>query len=373
MKILLAPDSFKDSLPANIVAKNLKVGLEHEIAENDILEFPISDGGEGFCSYLAQSCNGIFKTLKTVDALMRPVTIYYGLVGKIAIIDVATIIGLETLEKSERNPMKTSSFGLGIAIRYLIKQDVDKIIIGLGGSSTCDCGIGMVAALGYSFTDERGEEIEHNGGGIKNLVKIKIRKINEESIPIVAAFDVNNVLLGKNGAVRTYAKQKGASEKDLEILEYNFTLLHKLSKEYFQVDNSSIEGSGAAGGLGYGLKTFLNAKLVSGAKLFLSMSEFSKKIKDCNYLITGEGKIDNQTSYGKAPLEAAKIAKMNDVKSIAITAKLENSKVNIFDEIYTFKEFLNANENSFTDAEKIMVRIGKEIGRKIKEDVLYEA
>jgi glycerate kinase len=220
--------------------------------------------------------------------------------GKTAFIEMATASGLRLLKTEERNPLKTSTFGTGELIKIVLEGDVENIILGIGGSATTDAGIGMAAALGWQFLDKNGQQLSPIG---ENLIKIKkvISPVSnhQSTVSIYVACDVTNPLFGENGASYIYGPQKGADEQAVKELDEGLKNISMIFERDFGKNYSSISGTGAAGGLGFGLIAFLNAELKEGVKLLMDFCDFDKKLKDVNLIITGEGKIDNQTLQGK--------------------------------------------------------------------------
>ena len=302
MKILLAPDKFRGSLDAPQVCKAMSEGIHMVSPEIEVLSLPLADGGEGTLDLLLWYAGGKKYTAKVQDPLGRMIDAEYGLSadGKTAFIEMATASGLRLLKTEERNPLKTSTFGTGELIKIVLEGDVENIILGIGGSATTDAGIGMAAALGWQFLDKNGQSLSPIG---ENLIKIK--KVlspvsnHQSTVSIYVACDVTNPLFGENGASYIYGPQKGADEQAVKELDEGLKNISMIFERDFGKNYSLISGTGAAGGLGFGLIAFLNAELKEGVKLLMDFCDFDKKLKDVNLIITGEGKIDNQTLQGK--------------------------------------------------------------------------
>ena len=302
MKILLAPDKFRGSLDAPQVCKAMSEGIHMVSPEIEVLSLPLADGGEGTLDLLLWYAGGKKHTAKVQDPLGRMIDAEYGLSadGKTAFIEMATASGLRLLKTEERNPLKTSTFGTGELIKIVLEGDVENIILGIGGSATTDAGIGMAAALGWQFLDKNGQQLSPIG---ENLIKIK--KVlspvsnHQSTVSIYVACDVTNPLFGENGASYIYGPQKGADEQAVKELDEGLKNISMIFERDFGKNYSLISGTGAAGGLGFGLIAFLNAELKEGVKLLMDFCDFDKKLKDVNLIITGEGKIDNQTLQGK--------------------------------------------------------------------------
>jgi glycerate kinase len=364
MKILLCPDSFKDCLPANLVANYLEMGLRKVIPNAEIIKNPISDGGEGFCELLTKSCNGKFHKISAVDSLFRPIQSFYGVYGnETAIMDVAATIGLELLSKKERNPLFTSSWGAGLVLKEIVKENFKRIIIGLGGSSTTDGGIGLLSALGFRFLDKNGEQVQLNGSGLQSLSKIEDSDMIKEltACEIITAIDVNNPLYGKNGAAYVFSSQKGASASEVQVLDENVKNFNSVLFKKYGIDCQTIKGSGAAGGIGAGLAACLKATLKSGTEIFIEESNILPLIKQCDLLITGEGEMNDQTLQGKAPFALVKIAKKYKKKTYAVIGKAEGDFSSYFERIYEVMNYADSQSESIKNASDILQRIGEEI------------
>lgn len=334
MKIIVCPDSFKGSMNAvkvsNIIADTLL-----EFDQNiEIVKIPLADGGEGTGELLKENCFPVVKELYAHDPLGRLIKTQYYLNHntKKAFIESAEIIGLTLLKPEERNPLKTSSFGLGEVIKDAINSGFKDITVSLGGTATCDGGIGMASALGYRFLDENLKELEGNG---RNLLKITAidtwNKYKLKNIKFTVICDVDNPLTGELGTANIFAKQKGAEDSDIPFLEAGMENLDlccitaKLSR------NNHIfkKGSGAAGGLGYAFLSFLNAEnnFYSGIEYILKTLKFKDLIKNADLIITGEGKIDRQSLMGKVVSGVLKISKELNIPLIAFAGKVENKDV----------------------------------------------
>jgi glycerate kinase len=302
LKILLAPDKFRGSLDAPQVCKAMSEGIRMVSPEIEVLSLPMADGGEGTLDLLLWYSGGKKHTAKVQDPLGRIIDAEYGLSAdrKTAFIEMATASGLRLLKNEERNPLKTSTFGTGELIKIVLEGDVENIILGIGGSATTDAGIGMAAALGWQFLNENGEQLSPIG---ENLIKIKqvLSPVSNHHslVSIYVACDVTNPLFGENGASYIYGPQKGADEQAVKELDKGLQNISMIFERDFGKNFSLISGTGAAGGLGFGSMAFLNAELKEGVKLLMDFCDFDKKLKDVNLIITGEGKIDNQTLQGK--------------------------------------------------------------------------
>lgn len=302
MKILLAPDKFRGSLDAPQVCEAMAEGIRMVSPAIEVVSLPMADGGEGTLDLLLWYSGGKKQIAKVQDPLGRIIEAEYGISadGKTAFIEMAMASGLRLLKADERNPLKTSTFGTGELIKTVVALGVENIILGIGGSATTDAGIGMAAALGWKFLDENGQELNPIG---ENLLKVK--KIqppissNQFPVLITVACDVTNPLFGENGAAYIYGPQKGADKEAVELLDKGLQNIAEIFTKDFGKDYAQIAGTGAAGGLGFGLMAFMNAELKEGVKLLMDFCAFEENLKNVNLIITGEGKIDNQTLQGK--------------------------------------------------------------------------
>ncbi len=334
MKILVAPDSFKESLSAIQVAEAISKGVLKIIPNAEIIKTPISDGGEGLLDALVNDKNGKIITVKVYDPLYRSIAAEYGILneGTTAVIEMAKASGLELLKEQEKNPDITTSYGTGQLILDALDRGCQKIIIGIGGSATNDGGMGMVKALGGKFINKEGVELTEGGGALGELSSIDLTNFDKRisNCKIVVACDVTNKLTGENGASFVYGAQKGGSKEQLEFLDKNLEHYAAIIRNHLGIEIENINGAGAGGGMGAGLIAFLNAELKSGINLILETLEIKKYIKNIDLIITGEGKIDKQTLQGKTILGIAALAKEYHVPVIAITGKIGDN----IDEIY---------------------------------------
>ncbi|MDU0420686.1 glycerate kinase [Staphylococcus simulans] len=322
-KIVIAPDSFKETLTAAEAAQAIELGLQEVLPETVIYDkVPMADGGEGTMQSLHDALGGTMKPVKATDALGRIIDAQYSYVeqNKTAIIELAEASGLETIELKHRNPLVTSTYGTGQLILSALNQGAQKIILGIGGSATNDGGTGMMKALGVKFLDEKGGNLPEGGAALINLAQINISNLDKrlKNVTFEVVCDVDNPLLGPTGATHTYAKQKGASPKDIEQLEQALTHYNQVLTETFQHDYSNVPGAGAAGGTGIALVAFLAAELSRGIDIVLHETQLKARLKDADICITGEGKIDRQTIYGKTPIGVAKTAQQFNIPVIAL-------------------------------------------------------
>jgi len=302
MKILIASDSFKDSLSAIEVCQAIERGIKKSDVNIETEICPLADGGEGTAAILTQYSKGKKVGIEVCDPLFRPTKATYGISadGQTAFIEMAAASGIQLLKKEERNPWLTTTYGTGQLIKDAIQKGAKKIILGIGSSATNDGGMGMAIALGYRFWDEQGQLLEGRGGDLHLIRQIDKPKNNLlKDIIVEVVCDVDNPLFGKNGAAYIYGEQKGADSKMIEDLNAGLINFAQHLSQLFNKDFTSIPGTGAAGGMGAGTMAFLGATLKPGIDLVMDVVQFSKKIETADLIITGEGKIDKQTLNGK--------------------------------------------------------------------------
>ncbi len=327
MKIVVTPDSFKGSLTAIEVSVAIEQGIREVFPEAEVIKIPMADGGEGTVQCLVNATGGKILEEKVIGPLGDEVLAFYGILGdrKTAIVEMAAASGLTLVPENKRNPLITTTYGTGQLIKAVLNQGCRKMIIGIGGSATNDGGAGMVQALGVKLLDQEGKEVGFGGGELKKIVKIDISCMDNRlsDTKVLVASDVNNPLCGPQGASRIYGPQKGATPEIIEELDKSLSYFAELIKRDLNKEVKDIPGAGAAGGLGAGLMAFLNAELRSGIEIIIEIVKLEQNIKEADLVITGEGKIDSQTIYGKAPVGVAKIAKKYNVPVVAVAAIIE--------------------------------------------------
>lgn len=312
MKILIAPDKFKGSCSSPAVCRAIEKGLMAASHENNIQCFPMADGGDGLSEIIRLYTKAEMKQAMVADPLFRTIEAGWLLSedGSTAFIEMARASGLSLLQKAEYNCLKTTTLGTGQLVKEALDHGVRRIIIGIGGSATNDGGMGLAAALGYKFYNAQDEELLPVGASLSLVARIEGRnKINTANTEVLVACDVRNLLLGKEGASRVYGPQKGATPEMVEQLENGMKQFAGVIKNDLGVDVTEVEGGGAAGGLGAGAIAFLGATLVRGIELVMECSGLEKAVGDCDLLITGEGKLDEQTLQGKVVAGIAALGK----------------------------------------------------------------
>lgn len=329
MKIILAFDSFKGSVSAIEACLFAKAGIVDVCPEAEIIEVPLADGGEGTVETLVNATKGILISAPVHDPLGRLIEAQYGILGdrETAVIEMSAAGGIMLLEPDEYNPMITSTYGVGELILSALDRGCRKFIIGLGGSATNDGGSGMLECLGFRFYDQKNQLLSGKGGSLKQIVRIDQtladKRIHECRFDI--ACDVTNPFYGREGATKVFARQKGATPQILDELEDGMISFARIIAETREIDLNLVAGSGAAGGLGGAFVAFLNAKIHKGIELILDRINFESRITDADYIITGEGKMDIQTLYGKVPFGVLQKAHKAGVPVIGLCGTLEDS------------------------------------------------
>lgn len=334
-KVLIAPDSFKECISAKEACIAIENGIKRVDKHIECIHVPMADGGEGTTQSLVDATGGAIYKCEVCGPMGDNVIAVYGILGdkKTAVIEMAEASGLHLVKREFRNPTISTSYGTGELIRSALDNNVEKIIIGLGGSATNDAGIGMLQALGVSFKDNNGNELGFGGGEISKLQSIDISNLDNrlENVKIEVACDVKNYLTGENGASYVFGPQKGATSKMIEVLDNNLKYFSNIVKLQFGKEIDKIQGAGAAGGLGAALIGFLkNVEVKRGIDLVIEYTNLEDKVKDVDIVITGEGSIDFQTKFGKTPIGVANISKRYDKPVIAFAGKVGDR----IDELY---------------------------------------
>ena len=331
-KIIIIPDSFKGSASSLEVCNYIERGVLKVIKDADIIKIPVADGGEGTVESILYAAGGDIKKINVKNPEGKIIEAKYGIINKEkAVIEMAEASGLTLIDDKTRNPLKYSTYGTGEFIKDALYNNIKEILIGIGGSATNDCGIGMANALGYKFLDKYNNELEAIAENMIKVADIDDSNVDKRifDIKITAACDVKNPLYGKNGATAVYGKQKGVTEESFDILDDGLKNIAKIIKEKFGKEIDYMEGAGAAGGLGGGLIAFCNAKLKSGIDAVLDIIDFESKIKNASLIITGEGAIDGQTKEGKVPVGVAKRAE--NIPVIAIVGEIREGAEIVYD------------------------------------------
>nr|WP_263313476.1 glycerate kinase [Mammaliicoccus sp. Marseille-Q6498] len=363
MKIVIIPSGFKESLSAEEVGSAISKGVNKVNSQHEVTTIPMVDGGEGFVDTITKLKEGKKVNTKVMGPVGKPIDSFFGVFEeqgvKTAVIEMAAIAGLRHVPHNLRNPLNTTTFGVGETIIKALDYGAERILIGCGDSGTSDGGVGMAQALGVKFYGKNEEAIFVNGGGEIELihgVDMHYMDPRVNLVDIDVAVNWTNILCGDKGVARVFGPQKGASSKEVEILSRNLEHLARIIKSIKKEDVSLINGGGASGGLGAGLYGFLNARLHPRFEIIMKYIEISDAIKNADLVITAEGCIDFQTPNGKIPSEVARIAKLHHKPVIAFAGTIgTNAKINYQSGIDAFSSIIpepTTLENSISDAYK---------------------
>lgn len=330
MKIVIAIDSFKGSLTSIEAGKAAADGISRVYPQAEISVYPLADGGEGTIEALVSGLGGVLRTVTVSDPLGRIISARYGILPDLtAVIEMASAAGITLLTETERNPMNTTTYGVGQLIADAVSQGCRNFIIGIGGSATNDGGIGCLQALGFGMLDSDGKQVDFGAKGVSQLEKITaenmIPELSECTFSI--ACDVNNPLCGENGCSAVFAPQKGADKTMIAEMDNSLRKYAKLTRRYNINANPEAHGAGAAGGLGFAFMSYLNAALESGINLILRKTRVEEAIRNADIIITGEGCLDAQTAMGKAPVGVARLANKYNKPVIAFSGIVRDGAV----------------------------------------------
>lgn len=377
MNILIAPDSFKDCLSAMEVASALERGICRVWPEVICTLVPLADGGEGTVESVIDATGGKKISLRVQDPLMREVDSFYGITGNedTAVIEMASASGIELLKQEERDPWITTTFGTGQLIKDALDRGVRKILLGIGGSATNDGGAGMAQALGVRFMGRFGPINVQGGGALAEVREIQMDALDARigSTEIIVACDVENPLTGPQGASAVYGPQKGADELLVSRLDGNLVHFASLIGDQLGKSVADVPGAGAAGGLGAGLMAFLDAKLVRGFDMIAAVVDLEEKIRQADLVITGEGKLDKQTRFGKTPFGVAQMARSYGRPVIAVAGTLDEDAGLLYDHgfdlLMPIQEKPGTLESSLKEAAKLLERTGERMARLLKMEI----
>ncbi len=327
MRIVAAMDSFKGSITSLEAGEAVRNGILEVSKDIEVDIIPIADGGEGTVDALVKGLHGVIRKINVSGPLGDIITASYGITGKTAVIEMASAAGLTLVPNHLRNPLNTTTYGVGEMILDAADNGCDRFLIGIGGSATNDCGIGMLQAIGVEFLDNEGNSVCRGAKGIKNISQIDSSKIPDKirNSFFRIACDVNNPLYGEKGCSYVFSPQKGADSDMAASMEEWIKKYSAIVSEHTGKDYSKMPGAGAAGGLGYAFCSFLNAELKSGIDIIIEETHLEEHIKGAALVITGEGKIDAQTFMGKAPAGVAKLAFKHNVPAILIGGCVDNN------------------------------------------------
>ncbi len=376
MRVLIAPDKFKGTLNAIEVARAIELGVRKVLPGAHTILLPMADGGKGTVDAVVKAMNGRVVNCPATDPLGETVQAYFGLFPSpsfpeknVAVIEMAAASGLHLIPAEKRNPLITTTHGTGELIRTALEHDLAEMIVGIGDSGTVDGGMGMAQALGVKFLDAKGLELGPGGRELTKIRKIDISSFDGgiHGIKVRVASDVENPLCGPDGAAHVYGPQKGATPQMVEVLEAGLKNYAQVIKRDLGKNISGIAGAGAAGGLGAGLIAFLDAELESGIELVMKLAGFSDKLKTADVVITGEGKIDAQTLFGKAPAGVAEMARKNNVPVYAICGQKGKGAEDMLNagvaRIFTISDRAKSLDDALDNAAWYVEQISQELAR----------
>ncbi|WP_027438070.1 glycerate kinase [Lachnospira multipara] len=334
MKLLFASDSFKGSLSSSKTVELLSKAAKDVFEDVEFSGVSVADGGEGTTDSVIDAMNGEKIYVEVHDPLMNKIKSYYGKFGNKAVIEMAAASGLPLVKQELRNPLNTTTLGTGEMIKDALDKGFTDISIAIGGSATNDGGIGCAKALGVKFLDKDGNEVEGFGRDLDKIVTIDATSIDSrlKDTKITVMCDVTNPLCGENGATYTFGPQKGATKEILPILENGMINYRDLIKKEFNIDADKIQGAGAAGGLGIALKVFLNGEMKSGIDTVLDLIRFDERLEGVDLVVTGEGRTDWQSCFGKVMQGVGNRAKKKNIPAIGLCGSLGKDAEKIFDE-----------------------------------------
>ena len=373
MKIVLAPDKFKNSLTGMQFCQAVEAGIHAVNPDIGILKLPLADGGDGTIEVVNFYLNGQVVEVDVSNPFFEPIkaNYLYAEASKTAFIEMAEASGLKLLKRKDFDCKNATTLGTGDMILDALNKGARTIILGIGGSATNDCGIGMATALGYRFLDEKGKEVVPTGFNLLNITSIDATNVhpNISEVNFKIACDVTNPLYGEDGAAYIYATQKGAKARDIILLDDGLKSFAKILQSIFGVDAQSIQGAGAAGGMGIASKVFLNGTLERGIELIKDLAQFDKQVHDADWIITGEGKLDTQTMSGKTIQGVLSSSKAKQIKVAAFCGSIdfenENAKdfgIEYTDAVIKYSKSLNdAMKNSYSYVEKMTTTFAKQL------------
>ena len=330
MKVVVAIDSFKGSLSSMEAGKAIAEGVKRVYQHAEVVVRPLADGGEGTVEALVEGMGGVFVTKEVTGPLGEKVEAVYGIIeskddlSKTAIIEMSAAAGITLVPEESRNPMNTTTYGVGELILDAIERGCRHFIVGIGGSATNDGGVGMLQALGYDFVTREGKDISYGGNGLRELARIEESNVHPtlKECTFKVACDVTNPLCGENGSSAIFGPQKGATPEMVQELDQLLLHYAELSKNINSHVDRFYPGTGAAGGMGFAFLTYTNATLESGIQIVLTETKLEELIATADFVVTGEGRLDGQTALGKAPIGVAALAKKYQKKVLAFAGAL---------------------------------------------------
>lgn len=371
MKIVIAPDSFKESLTALEVAKAIQTGFSRIFPNADYELVPMADGGEGSVQSLIDATNGNLQKISVKAPLVNQVEAFFGLSGdkKTAFIEMAAASGLHLVPNEQRNPLITTSYGTGELIKAALNCGVEKILLGIGGSATNDGGVGMLQALGVKFLNAKKQEIDFGGEALSQIQQIDLSGLDKRlsQVAFEVACDVDNPLCGEQGASAIFGPQKGATPEMVETLDNALRHFAEQAQTQLGVEIADKAGAGAAGGMGGGLLLLPNVTLRSGVNIIIETTHLAEKIADADLVITGEGRMDAQSIAGKTPIGVAKIAKQFNKPVIAIAGSLREDYPVVYqhgiDAVFPIIRQLNSLEETLKLGKENLISASENVAR----------
>lgn len=371
MKIVIAPDSFKESLTALEVAQAIETGFAKIFPNARYIKVPMADGGEGTVQSLVDASGGTLQKSTVIAPLANPVCTTFGLSGdgKTAIIEMAAASGLHLVPNAQRNPLKTTSYGTGELIKAALDLGVSEIILGIGGSATNDGGVGMLQALGAKFHNKQGRDIGFGGAQLLDIEQIDLSGLDPRlhRVNIDIACDVDNPLCGERGAAAVFAPQKGATPQMVSLLDQALAHFAEKVKTLLGKDIQTPAGAGAAGGMGGGVLLLPNAQLKAGVEIVLNATRLAEHLQDADLVITGEGRMDAQTIHGKTPIGVAKLAKQFHKPVIAIVGCLREDYEVVYpqgiDAVFPIIRQLDNLDNTLKHARENLISTAQNVAR----------
>ncbi|TYL49324.1 glycerate kinase [Marinomonas sp. IMCC 4694] len=379
MKIVIAPDSFKESLTALEVADAIETGFRQVFPRADYLKVPMADGGEGTVQSMVDATQGHFIDLEVTGPLGNRVMAQYGILGAVdgqepttAVIEMASASGLHLVPREQRDPRYTTSFGTGELIKDALNRGIKHIILGLGGSATNDAGVGLAQALGIQFLDENHQELPFGGMALAQLSHVDVSQAHPllSECRFDVACDVDNPLCGERGASAIFGPQKGATPEIVSLLDDTLAHFADVLVQSGFADHRLDAGAGAAGGMGLGAKVFLNAMLKPGIEIVMDTVGLVNKLQGADLVITGEGRLDGQTVFGKTPMGVLKQANAQNIPAIGIAGSLGQDAEAILAHgmlaIFPIIPALDSLDNVLTQGEQNLITTARNVAAVIK-------
>jgi glycerate 2-kinase len=367
-RVVLAPDKFKGSLTAAEVAEALAAGLVDILPQLETIMLPVADGGDG--TVAAALSAGFDKiTVDAVGPTGEPVQASYALDGDRALVELAAVVGLSMLPGGRLDPLGSHTYGLGLVIADAIRRGATTVVLGLGGSASTDGGAGMVQALGARLLDSRGRDLPPGGGRLAGLARLDLEPLRAvlSGVTIIVASDVDNPLLGPNGAAAVFGPQKGAGPEELERLEQGLQHWASIVSEATGRDDAACAGAGAAGGAGFAALALFDAEIRPGIELILDLIDFDRRVLGADLVVTGEGSLDEQSLAGKAPIGVARAAARSGVPVVAVAGRLQLSPLRLREAgiaaAYALTELEPDLDRCIANASPLLRRVGTQIAK----------